>query len=93
MTVSKEIAKKVERLNEIEKEWGELLAELHKEFGERLDGGYLNGYYIADEPRGEEQGDGEYCDQYTGYICDSGSGTYFFPIEDSEKYLAVEYSF
>ena len=93
MTVSKEIAKKVERLNKIEAEAGKLRAELQKELGAHFDGCYINGYCIEDEPSGDEQGDGEYCNQYTGYICDSGSGTYFFPIEDSKKYLAVQYDF
>ena len=93
MKVSKEIAKKVERLNEIEAEAGKLHAELRKELGDYFDGCYINGYCIADQPCGDEQHDGEYCEQYTGYFCDSGSGTYFFPIEDSKKYLAVQYDF
>jgi hypothetical protein len=93
MTISKEIAKKVERLNKIEAEAEKLRAELHKEFGEHFDGCYINDYFIENEPCGDEQGDGEYCNQYTGYICDSGSGTYYYPIENSKKYLAITYEF
>ena len=93
MTIKKEIAKKVERLNKIEAEAEKLRAELHKELGAYFDGCYINGYYIADEPSGDEQGDGEYCNQYRGYSEDSGDGVYYYPIEHSKKYLAVQYDF
>lgn len=93
MTVSKETMKKVQRLNKLDAEANSIRKELLAEFGYRFDGCFIEDFNIEDEPCGDEQGDGEWCDQYTGYICDSGDGTYYYPIEKSKKYLAVSYSF
>lgn len=41
---------------------------------------------------GEEQSDGEWCDQIMIYE-DSGNGTYYYPIEGSNMYMYVKYSF
>lgn len=43
---------------------------------------------IVDKPRGEAQGDGEYCEQF----ClgeDWYRGTYFIKIENEDKWLAI----
>lgn len=93
MTVSKETMKKVKRLNKIEEEAQRIRKELFAEFGDDFDGCYIEGFSILDEPCGDDQGDGEYCNQWTGYSEDSGSGVYYYPIEGSKKYLAVGYCF
>lgn len=93
MTVSKETAKKVKRLQKIEEERKRLLEELFAEFKDAFDGCYIEGYDIEDEACGDDQGEGEYCDQWTGYSSDTGSGVYYYPIEGSRKYLAITYNF
>lgn len=93
MTVSKETMEKVKRLVRLEKEADDIREELLAEFGEYFDGCYIEGFSIRDEPCGDDQGKGEYCDQWTGYSMDSGSGVYYYPIEGSNKYLAVNYCF
>lgn len=93
MKVSLEILEKVEKLVTIEEEADKIRAELYKELSPYFDGCYIDGYSIADEPEGCEQDGGEWCNQYLGYISDSGDGIYYYPVENSEKYLAVAYSF
>lgn len=93
MTVSKETMQKVKRLNKLEEELASIRKELLDEFGAYFDGCYIEDFSIADEPCGDEQGDGEWCNQFTGYSCDSGDGTYYYPIEKSKKYIAIGYSF
>ena len=44
------------------------------------------------EVHGEEQSDGEWCDQIMIWE-DSGDGTYYYPIEGSNMYMYVKYSF
>lgn len=53
---------------------------------------WINDFGVVQEPRGEEQTDGEYCDQWM-HGEDSGSGTYYYPIEGSTQYFWVAYSF
>lgn len=53
-------------------------------------GVYIGDLFITDKPEGEEQGDGEYCDQYCQGE-DWYTGTYYYPIEDSDKYVAYNY--
>lgn len=93
MKVSKEIVKKVIRLNKIEKEMEAIRNELHEFFCDYMDGVYINDYSIADEPSGKAQGEGEYCNQWTGYSEDSGNGVYYYPIEGSKKFVAISYDF
>lgn len=93
MTVSKETVVKVKRLEKIQAEAEKLREELHKEFAPYFDGCFIEDYAIVDEPCGDDQGDGEFCDQWTGYICDSGGGIYYYPIEKSKKYLGISYNF
>ena len=56
------------------------------------DGVYIDDIFITDEPHGQLQNEDEYCDQWTGYCEDSFSGTYYHPIEGTDKYLAFGYS-
>lgn len=93
MKVSKETMAKVKRLNKLEEEFGRIRQELCEEFAPYMDGCYIEGFYIEDEPSGDDQGDGEYCDQWTGYSIDTGEGIYYYPIEKSRKYLAIRYNF
>lgn len=93
MEINKETMKKVKRLNKIEEEARRIREELFAEFGDDFDGCYIEDFSIRDEPCGDNQGDGEYCDQWTGYSVDSGSGVYYYPIEGKKKYLAISYSF
>ena len=51
------------------------------------------GFGISQEPSGEEQSDGEYCDQWIRGEDYSGDGTYYYPIEGSTQYFWVSYSF
>lgn len=93
MTVSREVLMKVRRLKKIEAERKRIYGELFDEFGADFDGCFIEDYDVADEPHGEDQGDGEYCDQWTEYCEDSGSGVYYYPVEGSRKYIAISYGF
>lgn len=98
MKVPKEVATFVEEYEKINNQIHELVKELEackKVFTdweeENCDAGvYIGDLYIVDKPTGEEQCDGEYCNQ----ICqgeDWFTGTYYYPIEDSDKYVAYTY--
>lgn len=93
MKVPKEIAKKTAEYEEAKQKADKLFAELEewsKENG--LEDLYIENFGIVQEPKGEEQGNGEYCNQYMRFE-DSGDGTYYYPIEDSTQYMWVGYSF
>lgn len=92
MTIDKELAKQIKKMVNAQELCENLYREIVEHFREEFDGCYIGEIYIVDEPQGVDQGDG-YCDQYTGYSMDSGSGTYYFPIEGSTKYVAVTYTF
>lgn len=49
--------------------------------------------FIADKPEGEMRNDGVWYTSYNDYKNEAGGGTRYYPIEDSEKYIAVSYSF
>lgn len=56
-----------------------------------VDGFYFESMKIVDEPSGEEQDNGEYCDQSSfEYSEDSFYGYYYFPL-DNGKYLRFYY--
>lgn len=93
MTVSKQTVEKVKRLIELYEETDKIETELRMQFRDHFDGCCIEGFGIADEPQGDHQQDGEYCNQWTGYTEDSGDGVYYYPIENEQKYLAVSYSF
>ena len=93
MKAPKEIASKAERYKELKKEIDKLYEEL-EEFAN--DNGFedfwIDGFGVSQEPNGEEQTDGEYCDQWMRGE-DSGDGIYYYPIEGSTQYFWVAYSF
>ena len=93
MKIPKETAEKIAKYSELKNTVDALFEELYEFFDDLDDGVYYGNFSITDQPKGEAQGDGEYCDQYTYYCEDSGGGTYYYPIDDSDKYVAVDYSF
>lgn len=93
MKVEKDVLKLIKELNKREAEAKKLREALYNRFRDEFDGCYITGFFVDDEPRGEEQDDGEWCDQWTGYECDTGSGTYYYAVEGSKKYIAITYGF
>ena len=93
MLIPKEIAEKAERFEKIKKELDALFEELEEWANENgFEDTLICGFGRSQEPEGEEQTDGEYCDQ-TMRGEDSGSGIYYYPIEGSTEYMWVEYEF
>ncbi len=93
MKVSKEIAKKAAEYEEAKKKADKLYEELEAWSNENgFEDFYINDFGIVEEPEGEEQKEGEYCKQFMRFE-DSGSGTYYYPIENSTQYMWVGYSF
>lgn len=93
MKVSKEIAKKAERYETMKKEVDKLYEELESWASENgFENFFVDGFGLSQEPEGDEQTDGEYCDQYMNGE-DSGSGIYYYPVEESTMYMWVGYSF
>lgn len=91
MNIPKEIADKVEIYEAGKKAFCEIVAWLRENTD--ADGVYIEEVFIVDEPAGDEQNDGEYCDQYSSGWCeDSFSGNYYHPIEGSPQYLGYSYS-
>ena len=72
----------------IEKEMGECRKTFMEWEGDT--GVYVGDLFIADEPCGNEQNGGEYCDQWC-HGEDWYTGTYYYPIEGSDKYVAYTY--
>ena len=91
MKVSQEIADKVKQYQELQSQADKLYKEL-KEFFEEENG--LEGFctpFIADKPQGARQtDDGEFCDQIT-LGEDWYKGEYYYPIENSDKYVGCHY--
>lgn len=84
--IPKEIREKIENKLKLDEE-------IRKWTSENLyvDGFYFESMKIVDEPSGEEQDNGEYCDQSTfGYSEDSFYGYYYSPL-DNGKYLCFYY--
>lgn len=90
MKVTREIADKVIRYQELQSKADELYQELNNYFKDELG---CEGFYdpfITDEPQGEEQTGGEFCDQTTigeGWY----KGVYYYPIENSDSYVGCSY--
>lgn len=61
-------------------------------FLKELDGDYLffTHFDLCHEVTGDPQGDGEYCDQSSGYSGDDFSGVYYYPIGEN-LYLSYDY--
>ena len=97
MAVTKEIAQKVERYLNLMTEANEIFNELEELFQrEDLMGGLVNieEFGVAGcEPSeiAEPTENGEY-NQITTRFEDSVWGTYYFPIENSKRYVVVDYS-
>lgn len=93
MKIPKEIASKVERYEKLKNEEDKLWEELEEFANENgFEDFLISGFGVCQEPHGEEQSNGEYCDQC---MCgeDSGYGTYYYPIEESTQYLWIGYVF
>lgn len=95
MKAPKEIVECVEKYQKlkveaerIEKEMDECRKKFIEWEGDQ--GVYIGDLFIADEPCGDIQGDGEYCDQYC-HGEDWYTGIYYYPIEGSNKYVAYNY--
>lgn len=98
MKVPKEVATFVEEYEKINNQ----IKELHKELEackkvfidwekENSEAGvWIDDLFIVDKPTGEKQSDGEYCNQ-TCHGEDWFTGTYYYPIEGSDKYVAYTY--
>lgn len=94
MKVPKEIAEKAREYEEAMKvanqAYGEVTSWLKENTG--IEGVYISDLFITDAPSGDNQGEGEYCDQWeVGYCGDSFEGTYYHPIEGSDNYMAYRY--
>lgn len=91
MKVSKEIADKVIQYQNLQSQADKLYEEL-KEYFEEEQG--VEGFctpYISDKPQGARQtADGEFCDQ-TILGEDWYIGEYYYPIENSDKYVGCHY--
>lgn len=93
MKAEKDVLKLVKDLNRHEAKVRRLRQALCERFRDDFDGCYIDDFFIVDEPEVDEQDDGEWCGQYTGYECDNGSGTCYYAVEGSKKYIAITYSF
>lgn len=93
MNVPKEIADKAKAYQEAmevaNKAYEEVVEWLQE--NTEADGVYINGLFVTDHPTGNEQGEGEYCEQHTGYCEDDYYGKYYHPIEGSNLYLGYNY--
>ena len=93
MTVPIELAKKAARYKKLMNEANTLFEELEEWANENgYEDFYVDGFGTAQLAEGEEQLDGEYCDQ-TMRGEDCGDGTYYYPIDGSTMYMWVKYSF
>lgn len=94
MKIKPALAAKIKKCKALEKEYNSLWEEIRSTIT-RLDEQNadvcIEDFYISDRAAGQAQGDGEFCDQWSGYIEDDYEGVYYYPIEGSEKYVAVKY--
>lgn len=91
MKVSQEIADKVKQYQELQSQADEIYKNLKHYFVEEQG---LEGFctpFITDKPQGMRQtADGEFCDQIT-LGEDWYKGEYYYPIENSDKYVGCQY--
>lgn len=95
MTIPKEIVEKMEQVNSLMAEIDKWLDENIETDGSRhnhrraFSGEYYHDdyYEFDDEPSGEPQEDGEYCNQSTGISGDSFYGIYYYPTEKGNYFL------
>ena len=91
MNIPQKIVDMIEKWKESKDK--ELCAKIDKWLDENVDDAEIFGIaksFVTDKPTGEEQFNGEYCEQYTGFKADDYYGKYYFPIENSNKYLGFE---
>lgn len=89
MKAEKDVLKLVKDLNRHEAEVKKLRQALCDRFRDEFDGCYIDefdgcyidDFFVVDEPQGDEQDDGEWCNQWTGFECDTGGGTYYYAVE------------
>lgn len=99
MAVSKELADKVRKYQQLAQETEELFEKLEEEFQKEEFVGECAvidnlGISIGEAPlssRATPVGNGEYLEITTKFE-DSEWGVHYFPVEDSEEYVAVNYS-
>jgi len=93
MKIPKAIAEKANKYEELRNEVDALFEELQEWFSKNtdMDDCYLYEFGVSQEPDGEEQLEGEYCDQCQRGE-DSFDATYYWQIEDSTQYAWVNYS-
>lgn len=93
MKLSKEIAEKAAEYVAAKEKSDRLFEELQQWFSVNadMDDCCLYGFGVSEEPEGEEQEEGEYCNQYQRCE-DSFDGTYYWAIEGSPKYVWANYS-
>lgn len=95
MRIPKAIAKKVRRHARLLNEVNKLHEELSEYFNAIDDGVWYDDFYIVNAYKAklaDTQGDNEFCHQVMEFE-DSGYGTYYYPIENSKKFVAVDYHF
>lgn len=97
MTIPKEIVDKMEQVNSLIAEISEWMYENIETDGSKHSTTDWHGdykcetyYEFVDAPHGEEQNDGEYCDQHQGYIEDMFWGNYYYPTEKG-NYFTFSY--
>lgn len=77
----KELSKDLEACKKVFTDWEEANCDA---------GVYISELFITKQPSGKKQNNGEYCDQ-TQHGEDWFTGTYYYPIEGSDKYVAYTY--
>lgn len=95
MKVPKEIANRARIYEEAQKIASEAFKDVAAWLRENTeaDGVYIEDLFVTNEPTGNDQGEGEFCDQRSvGYCEDSFAGRYYHPVEDSDIYLGYSYS-
>ena len=93
MIVPKEIVEMMEKVNELEKdifEWAKENIDIDgSDLSIRDYQEYTPHFIFKDEPTGEKQTNGEYCDQWQ-YGDDWYKGVYYYPTYNN-KYLALDF--
>lgn len=91
MKVTKELANKAKKYEDLKRELNELSKEL-RVFAENNTYSFedleIEDFGVAEEPKGEEIDKGVYCEQIG-----TNKGRYYYIVEESSMYLWVEYSY
>lgn len=83
--IPKEIRRKIQLKLKLDKEIAEWMEE-----NINVEGFLFDSIRIVDEPSGDKQDNGEYCDQSVGYCGDDFYGYYYIPL-DNRQYLCIYY--